>query len=79
MVASPSAYEGKSVKGDSYGIKALGSDNIRDAILKVTGLAISSSSWTGIPKYCRFMLALSDDDFSASCTALQKFKELVLD
>lgn len=79
MVASPSAYEGKPVKGGSYRIKALGSDNIRDAILKVTGLSISSSSWTGIPNYCRFMLALSDDDFSAACKALQKFKELVLD
>lgn len=79
MVARPSAYEGKSLKGDSHGIKALGSDTIREAILKTTGLAISSSSWTGIPNYCRFMLALSDDDFSAACKALQKFKEVVLD
>jgi methionine S-methyltransferase len=78
MVASPSAYEGKCVKGGSYGNKALSSDNIRDAILKVTGLSISSSSWTGIPNYGRFMLALSEEDFSASCKALQKFKELVL-
>ena len=79
MVASPWAYEGKCVKGGSYGNKALGSDNIRDAILKVTGLSISSSSWTGIPNYCRFMIALSEEDFSASCKALQKFKDLVLD
>lgn len=79
MVASPSAYEGKAVKGDTYGIKSLNSDNIRDAILKVTGLSISSSSWTGIPNYCRFMLALSEGDFAASCKALQKFKEHVLD
>ncbi len=78
MVASPSAYEGKTLKGDSYSTKALGSDNIRDAILKVTGLSISSSSWTGIPNYCRFMLALSDDDFAAACKALQQFKDLVL-
>ena len=79
MVASPAAYEGKSVKGGSYGTKALGSDNIRDAILKVTGLSISSSSWTGIPSYCCFVIALSDDDFAASCEVLKKFKELVLD
>lgn len=79
MVARPSAYEGKYLKGDSHSIKALGSDTIRDAILKTTGLAISSSSWTGIPNYCRFMLALSDDDFPAACKALQKFKEVVLD
>lgn len=76
MVASPSAYEGKSVKGDK---ETLGSDNIRDAILKATGLSISSCTWTGIPNYCRFMLALSEEDFTAACKALQRFKELALD
>lgn len=78
MVARPTAYEGKCIKGDAYGKEVLSSSNIRDAILKVTWLSISSSSWTGIPDYCRFMIALSDDDFIASCKALQKFNELVL-
>jgi methionine S-methyltransferase len=78
MVARPTAYEGKCIKGDAYGKEVLSSSNIRDAILKVTWLSISSSSWTGIPDYCRFMIALSDDDFIASRKALQKFNELVL-
>jgi methionine S-methyltransferase len=78
MVARPTAYEGKCIKGDAYRKEVLSNSNIRDAIMKVTWLSISSSSWTGIPDYCRFMIALSDDDFIASCKALQKFNELVL-
>ncbi|XP_024361870.1 methionine S-methyltransferase isoform X2 [Physcomitrium patens] len=76
MVATPSAFYGKCVKGEST--EALCSENIRDALLKFTDLSISSSSWTGIPNYCRFMLGLTDEVFAASCRALLRFKELVL-
>ena len=78
LVARPTAYEGKTVKGGACEDEELSSHNVRDIILKHTGLSISSSSWTGIPEYCRFMMALSDDDFSMSCKALEKFKDLVL-
>jgi len=77
MVAKPSAYMGRIVKGGAFGDEKLESHNIRDAILKVTGLVVSSSSWTGIPDYFRFMIALTDTDFANALNALLKFRDSV--
>ncbi|XP_071725797.1 methionine S-methyltransferase [Rutidosis leptorrhynchoides] len=80
VVAKPSAYLGKSVKlkMDGYTWEAkLDDSNIREAMLKATGLCINGPSWTGIPGYCRFTLALEDGDFDRALDCIVKFKQLV--
>ncbi|KAM7478693.1 hypothetical protein LguiA_026906 [Lonicera macranthoides] len=80
MVAKPSAYIGKIIKlskeGTTWEAK-LDDSNIREAMLKATGLCINSSSWTGIPGYCRFTIALEDSDFDRALDCILKFKETV--
>ncbi|MFS8002594.1 Methionine S-methyltransferase [Helianthus anomalus] len=80
MIAKPSTYLGKSIKleKDGYTWEAKLSDtNIREAMLRATGLCINGPSWTGIPGYCRFTLALEDGDFDRALDCIMKFKQLV--
>ncbi|OIV96253.1 hypothetical protein TanjilG_14930 [Lupinus angustifolius] len=81
IVAKPSAYLNKAVKvnmgNDTIEI-TLDDSNIRNAILKATGLCINSGSWTGIPGYCRFNIALEENDFKKALDCIAKFKEVVL-
>ncbi|PWA40475.1 Aminotransferase, class I/classII [Artemisia annua] len=44
---------------------------------RATGLCINGASWTGIPGYCRFTLALKDADFDRVLECIVKIKELV--
>ncbi|KAI8021309.1 Methionine S-methyltransferase [Camellia lanceoleosa] len=77
MVATPSAYLGKtlSLKGDTTSFQAkLEDSNIREAIVKATGLCINSALWTGIPGYCRFTTALEDSEFERALDCIIKFK-----
>ncbi|KAG9158300.1 hypothetical protein Leryth_000436 [Lithospermum erythrorhizon] len=53
----------------------LDSTNIREAMLRSTGLCINSASWTGIPDYCRFTMALENNDFDRALDCIRKFKE----
>ncbi|KAM4133979.1 hypothetical protein ACJW30_01G373300 [Castanea mollissima] len=89
MVAKPSAYlnkivklkkspkDGGSTENDAtYEVK-LDDINIREAIFKSTGLCINSSSWTGIPGYCRFTIALEESEFERALDCIIKFKESV--
>ena len=90
MVAKPSAYLNKIVKlknlpkdGDSstdndvtYEVK-LDDINIREAIFKATGLCINSSSWTAIPGYCRFTIALEESEFERALDCIVKFKDII--
>ena len=87
MVAKPSAYLNKTVKisGHSSGsgektateqIK-LDDSNIREAIVKATGLCINSGLWTGIPGYCRFTFALEESEFERALDCIAKFKSIV--
>ncbi|XP_030955535.1 methionine S-methyltransferase isoform X1 [Quercus lobata] len=89
MVAKPSAYlnkivklknspkDGGSTENDAtYEVK-LDDINIREAIFKATGLCINSSSWTGIPGYCRFTIALEESEFERALDCIIKFKESV--
>lgn len=89
MVAKPSAYLNKVIKlkypskdGGSaetttaYEIK-INDSNIREAILRATGLGINSASWTGIPGYCRFTFALEDSEFGQALDRIIKFKDLI--
>ncbi|KAB2028660.1 hypothetical protein ES319_D05G111600v1 [Gossypium barbadense] len=51
--------------------------NIREAIAKTTGLCINSGSWTGIPGYCRFTVALEESEFELALACLDKFKSII--
>ncbi|KAE9595133.1 putative methionine S-methyltransferase [Lupinus albus] len=81
VVAKPSAYLNKAVKvnmgNDNIEI-TLDDSNIRNAILKATGLCINSGSWTGIPGYCRFNIALEENDFKKALDCIAKFKKVAL-
>ncbi|KAK6143791.1 hypothetical protein DH2020_024139 [Rehmannia glutinosa] len=81
ILAKPSAYLGKTIKINegtttTQEIK-LDDSNIREAMLKTTGLCINSASWTGIPGYCRFTIALEEGDFKRALDCISKFKSLV--
>ncbi|KAI7725989.1 LOW QUALITY PROTEIN: hypothetical protein M8C21_015244 [Ambrosia artemisiifolia] len=80
VIAKPCAYLGKKIKlekdGSTWEIKLDGT-NIREAMLSATGLCINGASWTGIPDYCRFTLALEDGDFDRALGCIVKFKQLV--
>ncbi|XP_044489231.1 methionine S-methyltransferase [Mangifera indica] len=89
MVAKPSAYLNESIKikrspqdgcidedSTSEEIK-LDCSNIREAIVKATGLCINSSSWTGIPDYCRFTIALEESEFERALDCIAKFKSFI--
>ncbi|KAL3635208.1 mitochondrial metal transporter [Castilleja foliolosa] len=80
VLAKPSAYLGKTINISKAGgpiqeIK-LNDSNIREAVLKSTGLCINSASWTGIPGYCRFTIALEEGDFQRALACISKFKSL---
>lgn len=78
MVAKPSAYIGKTIKSTAYEVK-VDDSNIREAVLKATGgLCINSGSWTGIPGYCRFTIALEDSEFEKALNCIVKFKNMIM-
>lgn len=80
MVAKPSTYLGKkfALKEDPTAFEAKIEDsNIREAMLKATGLCINSASWTGIPGYCRFTIALEDSEFECALDCITKFKTVI--
>ena len=77
MLAKPTAYIGKSLKVDGFEGK-LDGHNIREALLRSTGLCISSSAWTGVPDYCRFSFALESSEFDRAMECIARFRELVL-
>ncbi|KAL4311667.1 hypothetical protein GQ457_01G039880 [Hibiscus cannabinus] len=84
MVAKPSFLDravklkrtGGGEKDAAYEVK-LNDASLREAIAKTTGLCINSGSWTGIPGYCRFTLALEDGEFEQALACLVKFKSIV--
>ncbi|KAL2593521.1 hypothetical protein AAZV13_12G134600 [Glycine max] len=89
VVAKPSAYLNKTIKlkispegershGNATKEIKLDDSNIRTVILKATGLCINSGSWTGIPGYCRFSIALEENDFKKALDCIIKFKEVAL-
>ncbi|KAL6531569.1 mitochondrial metal transporter [Orobanche minor] len=80
ILAKPAAYLGRTIKTNkgtnTLEIK-LEDSNIREAMLISTGLCINSASWTGIPGYCRFTIALEESDFKRALDCISKFKRLV--
>ncbi|CAI0438493.1 unnamed protein product [Linum tenue] len=75
LVAKPSAYLNKVVKFSSTSEFKVDESNIREAIFRGTGLCINSASWTGLPGYCRFTTALSDDDFERAMDCIKRLKD----
>ncbi|KAL3515784.1 hypothetical protein ACH5RR_022686 [Cinchona calisaya] len=78
MVAKPSAYLGKVIKiseNSATWETKLDDSNIREAMLRSTGLCINSASWTGIPGYCRFTIALEDGEFERALNCIVKFQK----
>ena len=78
MVAKPTLYLNKTTRlknAIDYEVK-LDDSNIRGAILKATGLCINSSSWTGIPGYCRFTIALEESEFQKALDCIAEFKRI---
>ncbi|CAN1140390.1 Methionine S-methyltransferase, partial [Linum perenne] len=80
LVAKPCVYLNKMVKicdgkkGTTSEVK-VDDSNIRDAILRCTGLCINSATWTGVPGYCRFTTALPDSDFERALDCIKTFKD----
>lgn len=80
VIAKPLFYIGKKVEVNEEGSlwnACLNDTNIREAMVRATGLCINGPSWTGIPGYFRFTLALHDTDFERALDCIIKFKELV--
>ncbi|KAL6297702.1 hypothetical protein ACE6H2_005844 [Prunus campanulata] len=89
MVAKPSSYLNKSVKfkkspndggstqKETMSEVKLDDSNIREVIHKATGLCINSGSWTGIPGYCRFTIALKESEFERALDCIVKFKDTI--
>lgn len=89
MVAKPSGYLNKTFKvnvpakdgestceSEAFEAK-LDDSNIREAMVKTTGLCINSGSWTGIPGYCRFTIALEDKEFEQALHCITRFHRMV--
>lgn len=88
MVAKPSSYLNKTVKfkqykdggstedGTVHEVK-LDDSNIREVVHKATGLCINSGSWTGIPGYCRFTIALEESEFERALDCIVQFKKTI--
>ena len=79
MVAKPITYIGKHVKVGNAASQTveLTDATIREAILAANGLCINSGSWSGIPGYCRFTIALQEDEFEQALDCITKFKDLL--
>lgn len=80
MVAKPTAYIGKAIKikKDANVWEAkIDDSNIREAMLRATGLCINGASWTGIPGYCRFTIALEENDFGHALDCILWFDKLI--
>ncbi|KAI3497564.1 hypothetical protein L1887_40279 [Cichorium endivia] len=81
IIAKPSSCIGKNIqlnKEDGSSWKPnLNDSNIREAMVRATGLCINGPSWTGIPGYFRFTLALQDTDFNRALQCITNFTQLV--
>ncbi|KAL4580554.1 hypothetical protein LXL04_016753 [Taraxacum kok-saghyz] len=81
MIGKPCGYMGKRIDVNKDGClwKAdLDELNIREAMVRATGLCVNGPSWTGIPGYFRFTLALCDTDFDRALDCITKLYELVM-
>lgn len=63
MVAKPEPYLNKVINVGEVKNFSINDTNIREAIRISTGLCINSAVWTGIKGYCRFSLALEENEF----------------
>ena len=73
LVASPTSYLNKKFTTSKGKEIVFDSINIARVLLEETGLLINGSDWTGIPDHCRFVLSVTEDDFSKGIVALKSF------
>lgn len=74
LVAKPTLLIGKKIKiNEENSVVEINYDNIHEVLFKVTGLLINGSKWCGIPNYCRFVLSVSDNEFTEACERLKRF------
>ncbi|BBN19534.1 hypothetical protein MPTK1_8g11490 [Marchantia polymorpha subsp. ruderalis] len=78
MVASPASYYGKDISHEASGavekIK-LDNKNFTDVLVETTGLHVSSSAWTGIPDYVRFVISVKEEDFQKALRCIKSFSQ----
>lgn len=80
LVAKPSGYLGKHAKlegGAAAQEIQLEDSTIRQTFLSATGICINSGVWTGIPGYCRFTVALQEDEFQHVLDRIPKFRDII--
>jgi len=81
LVARPAAYLGRSLRLETQeGEKIynlLDSENISDAMFWAVGLLINNSIWTGIPEHCRFVYAVTEEQFQEGLKMIRLFRERV--
>lgn len=80
-MAKPSSLLNKTVNiscGENSASQEIKLDdsNIREVMVEATGLCINSSSWTGIPGYCRFTIALEESEFQQALECIGKLKTI---
>ena len=80
LVAKPVAFLGKTLsyqQGDRQIEKAIDGDTITTILFYLVGLTINSSTWTGLPDYCRFVLSVSETDFQEGLNRIRQFYDSV--
>jgi methionine S-methyltransferase len=78
LVAKPSAFLGKTLVYEREGKKfttIINGDTITKVLFSQLNIAINSSTWTGIPDYCRFVLSVSESEFQEALKRIRTFVE----
>ncbi|XP_078440814.1 methionine S-methyltransferase [Wolffia australiana] len=77
LVARPTAYLGRTMTLEGSPV-VVDEDSVSDMLVQTTGLRVNSGTWTGLPGYCSFSLALQDDCFDQVLLALCNFHQILL-
>jgi len=81
LVASPTEFIGKlfryeTVAGETREVR-LDAGNIHEALFHTENMLVNNDVWTGIPAYCRFVLAVRPETFERGLAALESFARRV--
>ncbi|MBZ0112235.1 MAG: aminotransferase class I/II-fold pyridoxal phosphate-dependent enzyme [Thermoanaerobaculia bacterium] len=75
LVACPTDYLTKN--GDplqkTRSTQWIDGNEVAESLFHQTGLLINGPTWTGIPEHCRFVLSVSDRDFSLALQRIEDF------
>ena len=76
IIAKPTKLIGKKVKITKENKEItlqIDANNIHEVLYLKTALLINGSQWTGIEEYCRFVLSVTDEEFSSAIEKLKLF------